>query len=268
MVNWTEIEALANTCLVLTSAGAIGYAGLQLRHEREYRSVVNLEKQLGYFQTEAFTAARRRLAKDRLTEDCKELRAWEIDDAPVSAFEVLDFYEHVGLLVKKGHLDVYDVWHTFYEWAQPVYVDMQPLIESEESAYRDHYSDLRKLMRQMDDIQLGRMYEKNSNANHWALWTPDRILAHYGYELEAAGLSGRGKRSAERAAERRREQLRQTEERLDLEAAGVMGAGLQEQKEAHAGERETRRRRLMAEETLRKEAAMSRWEGMRHARGK
>ncbi len=218
MVNWTAVEAIANSFLVMTSASAIGYAGLQLKHERQYRSVANLEKQLGFFQSEGFVATRRRLALERLDEDGHSLRTWDLDEPPVSAFEVLDFYEHIGLLVKKGHLDVYDVWHTFYEWAQPVYVDMQSMIESDESAYVDHYSDLRTLMRQMDDIQLKRMHE--NNANHWALWTPDRILEHYRYETEIAGKSGRGKRSAERRAER--ERARQAEaERLDLDAAAL-----------------------------------------------
>ena len=58
-------------------------------------------------------------------------------------------------------------------------------------------------MRQMDDIQLHRMHERN--ANHWALWTPDRILGHYRYEMEIAGHSGRGKRSVERRAARQRD---------------------------------------------------------------
>ena len=35
MVNWTEVEAIANSFLVLTSASAIAYAGLQLKHERQ-----------------------------------------------------------------------------------------------------------------------------------------------------------------------------------------------------------------------------------------
>jgi hypothetical protein len=187
-INWTEVEALANTCLVLTSVGAISYAGLQLRHEREYRSVANLEKQLSFFLSENFVAARRRLAQARLETVATErpsLKSWELEDPPVSVFEVLDFYEHLSLLVNKGHLDVYDVWHTFYEWAQPVYVDMQALIESPESAYGEHYEDLRALMRKMDEIQLKRMHAKN--ANHWALWTPDRIIDHYRYELESGG---------------------------------------------------------------------------------
>ncbi len=188
LINWTEVEALANTCLVLTSVGAISYAGLQLRHEREYRSVANLEKQLAFFLSENFVAARRRLAQARLVlddDDMATLRPWDLENPPVSVFEVLDFYEHLSLLVNKGHLDVYDVWHTFYEWAQPVYVDLQLLIESPDSAYAEHYNDLQSLMRKMDSIQLKRMHAKN--ANHWALWTPDRITDHYRYELESGG---------------------------------------------------------------------------------
>jgi hypothetical protein len=174
---------MATVVLVVTSAGAIAYAALQLRHEREYRAVENLEKQLSFFLSDKFVAVRRRLAESRLDET--GLKPWTLEEPPVSAFEVLDFYEHLSLLVKKGHLDLYDVWHTFYEWAQPVYVDMQPLIESEDSAYSEHYSDLRRMIRRMDEIQMAKMQAQKGE--HWALWTPDRIIEHYKYELEAGG---------------------------------------------------------------------------------
>jgi hypothetical protein len=176
--------------------GAIGYAGLQLRHEREYRSVANLEKQLGFFLSDNFVAARRRLAQARLDVSSGEakLQAWDLESPPVSVFEILDFYEHLALLVKKNHLDIYDVWHTFYEWAQPVYVDMQALIESPDSMYVDHYNDLKRMMRRMDEIQLQRMHKQN--ANHWSLWTPDRIIEHYKYELESGGRPRRSRRAA------------------------------------------------------------------------
>ena len=48
-IDWVEVQSIATAVLVLTSAGAIAYAALQLRHEREYRAVANLEKQLGFF---------------------------------------------------------------------------------------------------------------------------------------------------------------------------------------------------------------------------
>jgi hypothetical protein len=181
---------VATVVLVMTSAGAIAYAGLQLRHERAYRTVENLEKQLSFFLSEKFVAVRRRLAEARLDET--GLKPWTIDDPPVSAFEVLDFYEHLSLLVKKGHLDVYDVWHTFYEWAQPVYVDMQLLIESEESPYTEHYSDLQWMIRKMDEIQMAKM--ATQKGEHWALWTPERIIEHYQYELKASGRPRRVRR--------------------------------------------------------------------------
>jgi hypothetical protein len=192
-IDWVAVQAVATAALVLTSAGAIAYASLQLRHEREYRAVDNLEKQLGFFLSPTFVEVRRRLAESRLDET--GLKAWTVDDPPVSAFEVLDFYEHLSLLVKKGHLNVYDVWHTFYEWAQPVYVDMQPLIESEESAYSEHYRDLQRLIRRMDEIQIKKM--QRQKGEHWALWTPERIIEHYRYELLAGNRPRRIRRQGE-----------------------------------------------------------------------
>lgn len=201
-IDWNAVQAVATSMLVATSVGAIGYAGLQLRHERGYRSVASLEKQLGFFLSEPFVAARRRLAMARLEtiETETRLQGWELDQPPVAVFEVLDFYEHLALLVKKGHLEIYDVWHTFYEWAQPVYVDMQSLIESADSMYTDHYGDLREMMRRMDELQLKRMHRKN--ANHWSLWTPDRILDHYRYELESGGRPRRSRRAEVREVAR------------------------------------------------------------------
>jgi hypothetical protein len=220
LIDWNAVQAVATSMLVATSVGAIGYAGLQLRHERAYRSVANLEKQLGFFLSENFVAARRRLAQARLATAGDEvgLQPWELDQPPVAAFEVLDFYEHLALLAKKGHLELYDVWHTFYEWAQPVYVDMQPLIESSDSMYTDHYDDLRGMMRQMDELQLTRMHRKN--ANHWSLWTPERIIDHYRYELESGGRPRRSRRAE--AREVAREVVREIQQ-ADPEVAANKG---------------------------------------------
>ena len=218
-MNWEAIQAVSNLALVLTSGGAIGYAGLQLRHEREYRAVTNLEKQLSFFLSDPFVAARRRLAESRT--DGRDLCSWSLDDPPIAAFEVLDFYEHLGLLVKKGHLDIYDVWHTFYEWAQPVYVDLQSLIEGDESGFSDQYSDLRTLVRNMDEIQLKRMHAQN--ANHWALWTPERILDYYQYELESGKQTNRSRRRRSKrtiaSPQERMEEVRE-EEREESKVAG------------------------------------------------
>ena len=181
-VDWNEVQSLATAVLVVTSLGGIIYAALQLRHEREYRAVTNLEKQLEFFHSDKFRESRRRLARERMTE-LKQLLALDKENPPISAFEVLDFYEHLGLLVKKGHLEMYDVWHTFYEWIQPVYADFRSLLEDRGSEWADQYSDLRHLMHAMDRVQQHRMRRKR--LEHGKLWSDDRIGEHYSYEIDA-----------------------------------------------------------------------------------
>ncbi len=183
MVDWVEWQAVATGVLVVTSAAGIIYAGLQLRHEREYRAVTNLEKQLEFFHSAKFVEARRLLARERL-DSTGNVLPLEQDDPPVSVFAVLDFYEHLGLLVKKGHLELYDVWHTFYEWVQPVYADMCGSLEDRTLEWTGHYSDLRRLVKGMDAIQRSRMRRKSQ---HGRLWSPERIAEHYQYELESQG---------------------------------------------------------------------------------
>jgi len=160
------------------------YAGIQLQHEREYRAVSNLEKQLAYFHSTKFREARRRLAVERVN-DVGNLLMLDTSDPPLAAFEVLDFYEHLGLLVKKRHLELYDVWHTFYEWVQPVYADMRKALEDPENEWADHYSDLRRMMHGMDSIQQQRMQRRQRQ--HVKLWSDERIGEHYQYELQSTG---------------------------------------------------------------------------------
>ena len=214
--NWTEAEAVATALLVLTSIAGIIYAGIQLRHERQYRSVTNLEKQLAFFHSSKFREARRRLAAERLNEN-QDLLALDVANPPVAAFEVLDFYEHLGLLVKKRHLELYDVWHTFYEWAQPVYADLRAVLEGSENEWSDHYSDFRRMMHGMDRIQQLRMRKRG--AEHGKLWSDDRICEHYSYELETTGEYVPARRS--RRLSRRQDQTPVAD--LQIEAAA--GAG-------------------------------------------
>lgn len=183
-IDWQETTALATFGLVLSSFGAILYASKQLRNERKYRQMANLERQLSFFLSEGFLLARRKLAEDRLME--KRLKPLDPADPPLSVFEVLDYYEHIALLVKKDHLDLYDVWHTFYEWLQPVYFDLRVLLEADDGQWTDHYSDLRSLMARLDAIQKTKMSRRNRKAQK-KLWTAERIVEHYEYEIQVGG---------------------------------------------------------------------------------
>ncbi|HEY0758050.1 MAG TPA: hypothetical protein VGD59_02210 [Acidisarcina sp.] len=191
-MDWQETTALATFGLVISSFAAILYASKQLHHERAYRQMANLERQLTLFLSERFSGARGRLAEDRLEESRSleaTLKPLNAKNPPMSVFEVLDFYEHIALLIKKDHLDIYDVWHTFYEWLQPVYFDLLPILDDKDGQWFYHYSDLCRMMTQLDTLQKTKMTGTGRSARQ-ALWTAERIVAHYKYELEL----GRGRR--------------------------------------------------------------------------
>jgi hypothetical protein len=57
------------------------------------------------------------------------------------------------------------------------------------------------------------------NANHWALWTPERILEHYRYELETGGRRRRMNRLL------RKQELREKMDATGGEAGGVNAGG-------------------------------------------
>ena len=94
------------------------------------------------------------------------------------------------------------------------------MIEAQDSLYADHYGDLRRMMRQMDEIQLKRMHAQN--ANHWSLWTPDRIIDHYRYELESGGRPRRSRRAAARDVAR--EVVKEIQGSDAVEVTGAAGA--------------------------------------------
>ena len=52
-------------------------------------------------------------------------------------------------------------------------------------------------------------------ANHWALWTPERILEHYRYELETGGKRRRMNRS------QRKQEARAKADASTMEGGGV-----------------------------------------------
>jgi hypothetical protein len=73
----------------------------------------------------------------------------------------------------------------------------------------------------MDEIQLKKMHAKNADANHWALWTPDRIIDHYKYELESGGRPRRSRRAAAREVAREVvKEIQQAEAEETQEAGG------------------------------------------------
>jgi len=67
--------------------------------------------------------------------------------------DLLDFYEHIGLLVRRGYLDEGDVYGEFADPMFLLYTDARPLIDArqkEEAAVWGDFVDLIQTMQQID----------------------------------------------------------------------------------------------------------------------
>ena len=139
--SWDAVTAFETWAVFLATAGLIGTgvwalrsAAKQINIQRELARIDNLEKQLFFFESEPFTRVKPALASART--QANGYIPLGVDDPPASMYESLNFFEHVGLLVKLGHLRARDVWHTFAYWAVPLYYDSRRLIEESKETTR------------------------------------------------------------------------------------------------------------------------------------
>jgi len=60
---------------------------------------------------------------------------------PPEAQKILDFFETIGLLVRRGDLDAEDVWSSFGFWMFNIYADFRDDIEQEQRLDKNYYGD-------------------------------------------------------------------------------------------------------------------------------
>ncbi len=75
------------------------------------------------------------------------------DEDPDELYPLLDFFETVGLLVKRGYLDTSDVWNTF---SYPVFIlnaDARQIIEQQQREDPTAYAELSLLVERLQRIE-------------------------------------------------------------------------------------------------------------------
>jgi len=146
---WAVFAATAG--LVATGIYALQAAKRQIETQRELARIDNLEKQLVFFESAGFQRVRRALAASRTMEG--HFVKVNTDDPPASLYEILNFFEHLGFLVRLEHLRKRDVWHTFAYWAVPVYLDAREVIALEQFDDPSFYDDFVWLIKEMQNIE-------------------------------------------------------------------------------------------------------------------
>lgn len=211
LTNATWWLVAATFSLAITGIGGILFAWLQLHNERSHRRVENLEHQLEIWESDRYRKIRSDLANARLKNDT----LCEVDpsDPPHQAYEILDFFEHVALLVKHGNISNFQVWHTFGPWIAPTWSDLKTVVAVEQVDDPATHRDFSWLVKKM------RRIERKNGGSFMKFDDPD-LESHYAYEQKLA-IDGNGVRSRPRKQRKpKKEWIIDSSTKLPPEQAG------------------------------------------------
>lgn len=196
-IDWNAIAAISTAVYALFTLGLIGTGiwGIrltvkQLEQSRELAKIGHLEDQIKQFESPEFKAIRKGLAEKRIERG--RLKPLDIDDAPTELDEILDFFEHIGLLYKMKYLDLYPIWHTFGYWMLTIYADAREYIEQER---KDDSASLEDFCTLIDDL---RVMEKERGSD-WDTPSPEDKFDFYDWERHHPGKPPRKRKKVARA---------------------------------------------------------------------
>jgi hypothetical protein len=115
------LTGVFTTIIAFISVAALIYAHLQLKEAHEESQVQHLLSLQQQYEQEPMVTYRKIYATKRLA---------GVEDPP-ERYKMLDFFEEVALLVKRGYLSDTDVWKTFSSEIFPLYADSRDTIEQD-----------------------------------------------------------------------------------------------------------------------------------------
>lgn len=139
-----SIGAVATAVIAVTGVWALVYASRQLKQSREIEMVKHLLDFIRDFDSDLMVKWRKTVAEKRLKKST---------DFPDEATRLLDFFETIGLLVRRGYLDEFDVWCTFSYWMFNIYHDFRDDIEQMQRDDKNSYSDSCELLERLRKIE-------------------------------------------------------------------------------------------------------------------
>lgn len=137
------VTAIATSVLALTSIVALAYAIMQLSQVKQSDKIRHLLSFVNEFEREPISGWRRTTAKKRL----------KGEEYPSEAQDLLNFFETIGLLVRRKFLDTHDVWDCLSYWMFNIYADFREDIEQEQRNDESYFRDFCKLIERLRKIE-------------------------------------------------------------------------------------------------------------------
>src|ERR1019366_1707306 len=126
---WGMANAISSIALVALGAGALLFAYFQIKEARDEAKIQHLVEIVQQFDQPPYSDIRRRLGAARIDTKQGTVRQLNVNDPPGEMIDLLDFYQHIGLLVSRGYLDPQAVYSEFSDPMFLLYTDGRPLID-------------------------------------------------------------------------------------------------------------------------------------------
>ena len=139
----TWLPVALSACGTIIALSAFAYQV----HRARFNQSVDL---LFRLENDFFGSASKRLQRAKAGRD---LAAGD----PTEAEPILDFFETMALLLKRGALDKEMVWHTFYYWIEHYYSAMEPYIGERQKSEPLVWKDLKSLVDSVRSLQESRL---------------------------------------------------------------------------------------------------------------
>jgi len=166
---WERILAISTAIAALGSLVAIllavylangqikeGRASLeaQLKETRDEAKVEHLVDEVVRFNQPPLALSRVALAKARLDEKHKTVLPLDAENPPTEMWDVLNECDQVGILTRKGYLDVGDVYDELGYWLLNFYADAEPAVLADRKQYPASEKDCTWLIEQLKPLEM------------------------------------------------------------------------------------------------------------------
>jgi hypothetical protein len=155
----SEVFTAIGTCaLAITGVITVIYLKTQIkdfRREARVKHIVDLLKQ---FEQEPMAGYRRTLGTKRAPDGT--LLPLDISNPPPELHDVMNFFEHMGYLLKGGYVSLEDVSVEFHYWILHVWADAKKVMafeRAENPLYYEHFAQMVQRLLEYDRPRTGNL---------------------------------------------------------------------------------------------------------------
>lgn len=148
---WSAVEAFATSVTALTAIFAAVYAACQFDSFKKENRIAHLIELVHEFERPPLADARRKLACERL--EGGKLRKLDVREPPQSLHAILNFFEHMGFLLRDRYLSLDGVSVEFHYWIFRIWTDARAVIRHEQHEASIYYSCFESMVKELREYE-------------------------------------------------------------------------------------------------------------------